>query len=171
MYAESVGTIEQPEKAKGAIRGAIELCERTGLLNPLPDFFWLPGHGIVPASVAALSIHGIDPTVSGLGFHLGERVEAIGLEDQVSGGLALEADEEVRHVIVRLAIMKVWDGKAEPRVLHKGIDERVGIDDIRGGLLPLPRIRDHIAQMAMDITRTSIHQHLYDHYHTTEWAA
>ena len=59
------------------------------------------------------------------------------LQDEVVRWRRRLADDEVRLVIVRLAVVEVGNREAEPRVLHEGGDGRVSVDDIRGGLLPL----------------------------------
>jgi hypothetical protein len=61
-----------------------------------------------------------------------------------------EADDRVRHVVIGLAIVQIRDRKGQARVLHQGLDPRVGVDDIGSGLFPLPRIGHHVVEISMD---------------------
>lgn len=128
-------------------RGGLRLSR---LLDDSSDLRWVSDHRVEPLSVASLRIYSVHPSFGGLGLHLFQFVLALDLENQVARGIALEPDDEVGNVVMGLSIVQVGNREPEPRVLHKGLHQIMRIYKVRGGLLPLSRIRNDSVQVAVE---------------------
>jgi len=96
-----------------------------------------------------VGVDGRHPSLRGGAFHLRQFVEAFRLENQVHGRFTREADDEVRHVVVRLAVVQVGNGEAEARVLHERLHLRMRVEDVGRRLLPHLRVRDDVVQVTL----------------------
>jgi hypothetical protein len=61
----------------------------------------------------------------------------------------LQPYDEIGHVVVWLTIVQIGNRKSESSVLHKGIDQRMFVNEIRRLLFLLLRVRHDIVQMAV----------------------
>ena len=78
----------------------------------------------------------------GLGLYVAQRVVAFGFEDEVTLGVAIQANDEVGDVVVRLAVVKIRDGEAEAGVLDERMDARIRVYMVGGRLLPSHGVGD-----------------------------
>lgn len=92
-------------------------------------------------TIPRLRVDGGAPPLRGRLFHLCQRVVSLGFQDEIPLPGGLESEDEVRLVIVHLAIVQVGDGEAEPGVLHEGAHRRMRVNEICRLLFPLARVR------------------------------
>lgn len=70
--------------------------------------------------MALVRVHGSHPTRRGLLLHFLEPIVPLGLEDRREVRPVAEPDQEIRHVVVRLAVVQVGDRKTAVIVLDEG---------------------------------------------------
>src|SRR5216110_114868 len=82
-----------------------------GPIEDLPHVFNLPCDGVLPGATAAIGIHRSHPALRRRSLHVREVVEALGFDDKMGGGSGVESDNEIRHVVVGLAVVEIEDGE------------------------------------------------------------
>src|SRR6266540_4475289 len=80
-------------------------------------------------------------------FDLFKRIISLRLQNEIALVWSVQPDDEVRLVIVHLAVMQIRDRETQARVLHKGTHSRMGVNVISRCLLPSPRVRDEAIDM------------------------
>lgn len=90
-------------------------------------------------------------------LHVFQRIQSLGLLDQVNVRIGLDSDDKVRHLIVHLPVVQVGDGESQAGVFDECIRGRVRVDEVCGRLFPLHRVRHDVVEMTV--------------YHLTRFAA
>src|SRR3972149_3917268 len=137
-------------------RGAITGRSRSGFgrfarraitIERPTNFLDFPCDGVVPGPHPAIGIHRGNPALRRRSLDLREIVESLGFNDEMSVWICLEADDEIRNVVVRLAVVDVRDGEAHAGVLYKRLDGRVRVDDVGSPLFPRAGVGDDIVHV------------------------
>ena len=76
-------------------------------------------HLVAPTAELAVGVDGCDPSNGGSSLDVCERIEPLGLENQVFFRFALQPNHKVGHVVVRLAVVHVWNREAQTGVLRE----------------------------------------------------
>jgi len=82
-------------------------------------------------SIAAISIDGIAPALSGCPLLFAVLIPALRLQNQVAGLLGFEADDEIGDVIMSIPVIAdVRDGKAKTLIFDKRRGAGVVVEDV-----------------------------------------
>jgi mRNA interferase RelE/StbE len=84
------------------------------------NFLRLPRHRVFPNPESFVRVDCIHPALGRLRFDVRQIIESFCLKDKMLRGIAFQADDEVRNVIMRLPVVEVRNREAEPGVFHEG---------------------------------------------------
>lgn len=101
--------------------------------------------------VLTVRINSTDPTLGRCRLHFFQKVVPFHFQNQVMRLVGAQANDEVRHVVVHLPVVKVRNGKSETRVLQERIDSFVLVYVVRCGLFPLPGICNDVVEPLFQI--------------------
>ena len=82
----------------------------------------------MPAPILPIGIDSSHPALCSLGFDLGQGGVAFGFPYQMYPRLELESYKKIGHIIMRLPIVQIGNGKTEPGVFDKRLDSRARIN-------------------------------------------
>src|SRR5262249_5880901 len=75
-------------------------------------FSRLSTHPVMPLSKRAVSIHRRYPTLRRLLLNFSERIVPFGFQDQMNERIGAQSNNKVRHIVMRLSVMKVRNRKS-----------------------------------------------------------
>src|SRR5438128_7433222 len=82
-------------------------------VEDLPNLIDLASHRVSPHAEHFVSIHSGHPALGGGRLYFGKIVEALGFENEMGRRIGLEPDDEIRDVIVRLAVVQIRNGETK----------------------------------------------------------
>ena len=118
---------------------------RSGASEKRRDLVHVVGHLVPPLAERPVGVHRVHPPLRRLRFTSSSGSNPF--VSRINCTPFVEPDDEVRDVVVRLAVVEVRDREAEALVLHERHDTRVRVDVVRRRLLPLLRVRDDVVQV------------------------
>ena len=77
-------------------------------------------------------------------FDLLERIVSLGFNNEIPLGVGVQPDDEVRLIIMHLAVVEIGNGESQPRILHEGPHGFMGINIIGRRLFPFFGIRHEV---------------------------
>jgi hypothetical protein len=114
------------------------------------DVFDPSQQAIRPLPETSIGVDRAYPASGGLFLDLGHIIIALRLKDKVALVLTPQTNDEVRDVVVLLAVREVGDRESESGVLDEGLYGLMSVYIISRGLLPNLRIGHHVVHVALD---------------------